>query len=64
MLLVDKNITYATIRSTAKILRNAGNIPFMGTVVRESDSRLEKEYEKYMRMQESKFVKDFQPGQR
>lgn len=47
VLFVNKTITYTTLRTITKQLKNAG-IPFVGTIVRESGSRLKTEYTKYL----------------
>lgn len=57
ILFVNKTITYTIIKNIAKSLKNA-NIPFIGTIVREPGSRLEREYEKYLRIQEDKLLHD------
>jgi len=57
ILFVNKTITYTIIKSIAKTLKNA-NIPFIGTIIRESSSRLEREYEKYLRFQENQMLND------
>jgi len=57
ILFVNKTITYSIIKNIAKSLKNA-NIPFIGTIVREPGSRLEREYEKYLRFQEDKMLND------
>lgn len=57
ILFVNKMITCATIGNITKSLKNA-HIPFIGTIVRESGSRLEREYEKYLRFQEDKLLND------
>jgi len=57
ILFVNKTITYTIIKNIAKSLKNA-NIPFIGAIVREPGSRLEREYEKYLRIQEDKLLHD------
>lgn len=57
VLFVNKTITFTTIKNITKKLKNS-NIPFIGSIMRESSSRLEKEYEKYLRFQESQLLND------
>ena len=57
ILFVNKTITFSVIKNIAKSLKNA-RIPFIGTIVREPGSRLEREYEKYLRFQEDKLLND------
>jgi len=57
ILFVNKLITCTTIRNITKSLKNA-HIPFIGTIVRESGSRLEHEYEKYLKFQEDKMLNE------
>lgn len=57
ILFVNKMITCTTIRNITKALKNA-HIPFIGTIVREPGSRLEREYEKYLKFQEDKLLND------
>lgn len=57
ILFVNKTITYTILKNIAKSLKNAG-IPIIGTIVRESGSRLEREYEKYLRHQEDQIIID------
>ncbi len=57
VLFVNKTITYTIIRNITKALKNA-NIPFIGTIIRESSSKLEKEYEKYLKFQQDKMLND------
>lgn len=57
ILFVNKTITFTTIRNITKTLKNS-SIPFLGAIMRESASRLEREYEKYLRFQEDKLLKD------
>lgn len=47
VLYIDKIITNATINTISKQLKNAG-IPFVGTIIRESNSKLKLDYEKYL----------------
>lgn len=47
VLYIDKIITNETIKTIAKQLKNAG-IPFVGTIIRESNSKLKLDYEKYL----------------
>ncbi len=62
ILFADKNITRSTIKNIAKISKNADSTPFMGTIVREPDSKLEKEYERYLRLQEDKLMQELVVG--
>ncbi len=57
VLFVNKTITYSVIKNITKSLKNA-SIPFIGTIVREASSRLEREYEKYLRFQENKMLNE------
>lgn len=57
VLFVNKTITFTTIKNITKTLKNA-NIPFLGAIMRETSSRLEKEYEKYLRFQETQLLED------
>ncbi|MDD3436305.1 MAG: Wzz/FepE/Etk N-terminal domain-containing protein [Candidatus Gastranaerophilales bacterium] len=52
VLLLDKIITYNIITTITKSLKNA-HIPLIGTIVRESDSKLSTEYKKYLRLQQN-----------
>lgn len=55
VLFVNKTITNATIKDIAKQLKNA-NIPFVGTIIRESGSKLKHEYQKYLDYLKDKFT--------
>ena len=55
ILFVNKTITYTILKNISKTLKNAG-IPMVGTIVREFGSRLEKDYEKYLRHQEDQII--------
>ncbi|HBG49617.1 MAG TPA: hypothetical protein DDW90_08990 [Cyanobacteria bacterium UBA9971] len=57
ILFVNKTITYTILKNISKTLKNAG-IPIVGTIVRESGSRLESEYEKYLRHQEDQIINE------
>lgn len=57
VLFVNKTITFTTVRNITKTLKNS-SIPFLGAIMRESSSRLEKEYEKYLRFQENQLLND------
>ena len=57
ILFVNKTITYAILKNIAKSLKTA-HIPFLGAIVREPGSRLEREYEKYLKFQEYKMSND------
>lgn len=57
VLFVNKTITCTIIRNIAKSLKNA-HIPLIGTIVRESSSRLEREYEKYLKFQEYQLLNE------
>jgi len=59
ILLVNKTITFSILKNIAKSLKNA-NIPFLGTIVREHGSKLESEYEKYLKFQEDQLLNDAQ----
>ena len=61
VLFADKNITRTTIKNISKIAKNTDSM-FMGTIVREPDSKLEKEYEKYLRLQEDKLMQELVIG--
>ncbi|OGI18011.1 MAG: hypothetical protein A2255_00490 [Candidatus Melainabacteria bacterium RIFOXYA2_FULL_32_9] len=50
VLLANRTITYSTLKNISESIRNAG-IPIIGTIIRESNSQLEKEYEKYLQHQ-------------
>lgn len=52
-LLVNKTITYTTLQAITKSLKNA-NIPFIGAIVRESESKLAGDYKKYLHLQKDK----------
>ncbi|EKE04297.1 MAG: Lipopolysaccharide biosynthesis [uncultured bacterium] len=51
VLLANRTITYSILDSVSKSIREAG-ISIIGTIIRESNSRLEREYEKYLLSQE------------
>lgn len=55
VLLVNKTITYTTISTIAKSLKNS-NIPFIGTIVREADSKLSLDYKKYLSFQQDSSI--------
>lgn len=57
VLFVNKTITCTIIKNITKSLKNA-HIPFIGTIIRESSSRLEREYEKYLKFQEYKMLNE------
>jgi len=57
ILFVNKTITYTILKNISKTLKNA-SIPIVGTIVRESGSRLESEYEKYLRHQEDQIISE------
>lgn len=57
VLFVNKTITFTTIKNLIKKLK-ISNIPFLGAIMRESSSRLEKEYEKYLQFQEYQLLND------
>ncbi|MEI8388560.1 MAG: Wzz/FepE/Etk N-terminal domain-containing protein [bacterium] len=57
ILFVNKTITYTILKNITKTLKNAG-IPIIGTIVRESESKLENEYKKYLRYQEDRTIID------
>lgn len=57
VLFVNKTITYTILKNITKTLKNAG-IPIIGTIVRESESKLENEYKKYLRYQEDRTIID------
>lgn len=57
VLFASKTTTYAVLKNIMKKIKNA-NIPFIGTIMRESDSKLEKEYKKYLRLQMEKLRND------
>lgn len=57
VLFVNKTITCTIIRNITKSLKNA-HIPLIGTIVRESSSRLEREYEKYLKFQEYQMLNE------
>ncbi len=51
ILLVNKTITYTTLQMITKSLKNA-NIPFIGTIVRETESKLVGDYKTYLHLQQ------------
>lgn len=53
VLLVNKTITFTTLQTITKSLKNA-NIPIIGTIVRESESKLADDYKKYLNLQQTK----------
>lgn len=53
VLLVNKSITYTILNAITKAMKNAG-IPIIGTIVRESDSKLSSDYKKYLELQQEK----------
>ena len=57
ILFVNKTITYTILKNITKTLKNAG-IPIIGTIVRESESKLENEYKKYLKYQEDRTIID------
>jgi uncharacterized protein involved in exopolysaccharide biosynthesis len=57
ILFVNKTITFSIIKNITKALKGA-HIPIVGTIVREPGSRLEREYERYLRMQEDQMLSD------
>ena len=57
ILFVNKTITYTILKNITKTLKNAG-IPIIGTLVRESESKLENEYKKYLKYQEDRTIND------
>jgi len=59
ILFVNKNITFTIIKNITKALKNA-HIPIIGAIVREPGSRLEREYEKYLRFQEDKMLSEIE----
>lgn len=50
VLLVNKTITYTTLQTITKSLKNA-NIPFIGAIVRETESKLADDYKKFLNLQ-------------
>lgn len=52
VLLVNKTITYTTLQTITKSLKNA-NIPFIGAIVRETESKLADDYKKFLNMQQN-----------
>lgn len=57
VLFVSRTITYTTLRTIIKSLK-ISNIPFIGSIVRESDSTLKMEYEKFLRFQQDRLVNE------
>lgn len=57
VLFVNKTITNTMLANITKALKQA-HIPLIGTIIREPGSRLEKEYEKYLRFQQDKLLDD------
>lgn len=57
VLLVNKSITFSTLTTISKSLKNAG-IPIIGTILRESDSQISNEYKKYLEFQQEKINAD------
>lgn len=55
VLFVNKTITNTMLANITKALKQA-HIPLIGTIIREPGSRLEKEYEKYLRFQQDKLL--------
>ncbi len=51
VLLVNKTITYTTLQTITKSLKNA-NIPFIGAIVRETESKLADDYKKFLNLQQ------------
>lgn len=50
VLLVNKTITYTTLQTISKSLKNA-NIPFIGAIIRETESKLADDYKKFLNLQ-------------
>ena len=57
ILLLHKTVTYSVLRRIMTIIRNS-KIELIGTIVRESSSRFEKEYEEYLKIIEDKLIND------
>lgn len=55
VLLVNKTITYTTLHTITKSLKNA-NIPFIGAIVRETESKLADDYKKFLNLQQDNAV--------
>lgn len=57
VLLVNKSITYSILTTITKSLKNTG-IQIIGTIVRESNSKLSNDYKKYFEIQQEKLNTD------
>lgn len=55
VLLVNKTITYTTLQTITKSLKNA-NIPFLGAIVRETESKLADDYKKFLNLQQDNAI--------
>ena len=57
VLLLHKTVTYSALKRIMKLIKDH-KIELIGSIIRESSSRLENEYEEYLRIIEEKLVQD------
>ncbi|GBF22943.1 lipopolysaccharide biosynthesis protein [Candidatus Gastranaerophilus sp. (ex Termes propinquus)] len=57
VLFADRYVTCTTIKDIARVVKNS-SLPLVGTIMREPNSKLEKEYEKYLYLQERKLTEE------
>ncbi|MDO5304337.1 MAG: GNVR domain-containing protein [bacterium] len=61
VLLLHKTVTYSALRRIMKLIKDH-KIEFVGSIVRESSSKIESEYEEFLKHIENKLVKDIEDG--